>query len=373
MSTERARITVFLPSLDGGGAERSMVTVANGLAARGADVTLALGSARGPYLADVSPGVRTVDLRGADVVRALPGLVRHLRASRPTALLSAMSHANIAAALAHRLARSRARLVLSERIDLTSLFAEYRDLRTHVFKPLMRLTYPWADQVVAVSDGVAEDMLRHIPLRRDRVCTIYNPVVDDRLRALAQAEPAHPWLRARDRPVILAAGRLVPQKDFALLVRAFALLRAGRPARLVILGDGAEREALLALAVQCGVGDDVALPGFDANPFAAMRAASVFVLSSRFEGLPGVLVQAMACGTRVVSTDCPSGPREVLEGGRWGALVPVGDVAALASAIAAALDAGAVPDVAARAEAFSERQAVERYARVLGVGEEARP
>jgi glycosyltransferase involved in cell wall biosynthesis len=365
---DRARVTIFLPSLDGGGAERSIVAVANGLAERGAEVALALGSARGPYLADVSPGIETIDLGSADVLRALPRLVRHLRAYRPAAVLSAMSHANIAAALAHRLSGSRAKLVLSERVNLSSLFEASRDLRTRLSRPLMRLTYPWADQVVTVSDGVADDLMRHIPLLRERVATIYNPVVDDRLLAKAAARPAHPWLLSQEQPVILAAGRLVPQKDFATLIRAFAQLRRQRPARLLILGEGEQRDALLALAAECGVADDVALPGFDTNPFAAMRAAAVFVLSSRYEGLPGVLIQAMACGARVVSTDCPSGPREVLEDGRWGMLVPVGDAAALASAMADTLDDPRPPDVRARAAAFSQAQAVDRYAHALGLG-----
>jgi glycosyltransferase involved in cell wall biosynthesis len=197
--------------------------------------------------------------------------------------------------------------------------------------------------------------------------TIYNPVVDYRLVTMAQASPSHPWLLSRQVPVILAAGRLVPQKDFTTLIQAFARVRRERPARLLILGDGEQRDALLALAAECGVRDDVDLPGFDPNPFAAMRAASAFVLSSRYEGLPGVLIQAMACGARVVSTDCPSGPREVLEGGRWGTLVPVGDVAALATAVAATLDDPHPPDVRVRTAAFSEEQAVERYARVLGL------
>jgi glycosyltransferase involved in cell wall biosynthesis len=362
-----SRVSIFLPSLAGGGAERSIAAVANGLAARGAQVSLVLATARGPYMDAVQPAVQVVDLGAPSMLRALPRLVRHLRRAQPSALLAAMSHANVAAALAHRLARSRARLVLSERVHVASLLAEYRGASMRATYALMRWTYPWADQVVAVSQGVADDLTRHIPVAPERVVTIYNPIVDEQLLALAQAEPTHPWLKSVDAPVVLAAGRLIPQKDFATLIEAFAQLRRKRPARLLILGEGELREPLLAQAARLGVADDVSLPGFESNPFAVMRAARVFVLSSRFEGLPGVLIQAMTCGARVVSTDCPSGPREVLEDGRWGALVPVGDAAALGAAIEAALDDPSPPAVRERAEAFTAERAVDGYARALGL------
>jgi glycosyltransferase involved in cell wall biosynthesis len=361
------RLSIFLPSLAGGGAERAICGIANGLAARGVDTTLVLGMAQGPYMDIVHPAVRVVDLGAPSTLQALPRLARHLHRTRPASLLAAMSHANVVAALAHRLSASQARLVLSERVNLSSVFDAHRELRTRATLALMRRTYPWADHVVAVSEGVAQDLTRHVAVPPHRVVTIYNPVVDEHLLAQAAAAPAHPWLASGSVPVVLAAGRLIAQKDFATLIDAFAKLRQGRRARLLILGEGELRAPLMAQAARLGVAEDVALPGFEPNPFAAMRAASVFVLSSRFEGLPGVLIQAMACGARVVSTDCPSGPREVLEGGRWGALVPVGDAARLASAIAAALDDAHPPEVRLRAGFFSAQAAVDAYAKVLGL------
>jgi glycosyltransferase involved in cell wall biosynthesis len=360
-------LTIFLPSLAGGGAERCMSIVANGLAARGVPVTLALAKAEGPFLAELQPSVRVLDFGARSAFGALPRLVRHLRADRPAALLAAMNHTNVVAALAHRLARSRSRLVLSERAHLTSMLAEFPGPSMRATRSLMRWTYPWAHSVVSVSDGVAQDLLQHVPLPEERSVTIYNPVVDAGLQRACELPPAHPWLVDGGAPGVLAAGRLIAQKGFDVLLEAFARLRRQRPARLLILGEGELRDVLLAQAQRLGIAQDVALPGFERNPFAAMRAASVFVLSSRFEGLPGVLIQAMACGARVVSTDCPSGPREVLEDGRWGALVPVDDVAALAEALAAALDQRQPPDVRARAAEFSEERAVARYAQVLGL------
>lgn len=360
-------VALLLPSLAGGGAERSMATLASALAARGVAVSLWLGRAEGPYQAGLHPAVRVVDLGHDWLPAALPRLVRQLRADRPQALLSAMSHANVVAALAHRLARSRARLVLSERIDFGALLQAQGGLPLAATRVLMRLTYPWAAQVVAVSEGVAADLHRLVPLPAGRVVVLPNPVVDDRLLARAAEPPRHPWLQQPAVPVVLAAGRLNAQKDFATLLEAFARLRRTRPARLLILGEGEQRAALTARAQALGVAADVALPGFEDNPFAAMRTAAVFVLSSRFEGLPGVLIQAMACGARVVATDCPSGPREVLQGGRWGRLVPVGDADAMAAAIGAALDDPAPPDVRQRAGDYRVAAAVDAYAAVLGL------
>jgi glycosyltransferase involved in cell wall biosynthesis len=362
-----AQVSIFLPSLAGGGAERSMGVIANGLAARGADVSLVLGTASGPFLADLLPAVRVVDLRSSSVISAIPGLVRHLRSTRPSALLSAMSHANVAASVAWRVAGSHPRLVLSERAHFSSVLRQHRSLRMRVTAQMMRLTYPMADRIVAVSRGVACDLVECIRIPPDRIETIYNPVVDQHVLNSAASVPSHRWLAHREAPVVLAVGRLIAQKDFPTLIRAFAILRRTIPLKLVILGEGELRPQLAALADSLGLADDVDLPGFDPNPFSAMRAADVFVLSSRFEGLPGVLIQAMACGVRVVSTDCPSGPREILESGRWGSLVPVADPPALADAIATALAQVDPPDVRTRAAMFSVDAAVDRYARALAI------
>jgi glycosyltransferase involved in cell wall biosynthesis len=358
---------MFLPSLAGGGAERSMCTIANGLSGLGIEVSLVLAQASGPYLGSLAPSVRIVDLEAASTLHALPALALRIRRECPDAVLSAMSHANVVAALAHRLARSRARLVLSERVNLSAVLSECRGLRIRINRSLMAWTYPWADRIVAVSFGVAQDLARQLVLAPGRLVTIYNPVVDTQLMVQSEGQALHPWLVAGGVPVVLAAGRLIAQKDFGTLIAAFARLRQERSVRLIIIGEGEERAALLVLARQLGVAQDVDLPGFMANPMAAMRAAQVFVLSSRFEGLPGVLIQAMACGTPVVSTDCPSGPREILQDGHWGRLVPVGDVSRMAEAIKATLEHLNPPDVRFRAEAFSTDQAVRAYADVLGL------
>jgi glycosyltransferase involved in cell wall biosynthesis len=226
---------------------------------------------------------------------------------------------------------------------------------------LLRAFYPWAAHVVAVSRGAAEDLARTSGLPRDRVHVVYNPVITPGIMARARQSPDHPWFAPGQPPVILGVGRLTRQKDFATLIRAFAELRRCRAGRLMILGEGAERPRLEALAAELGVSAEVALPGFRDDATACMAGSALFVLSSAWEGLPTVLIEALAAGTRVVSTDCPSGPREILQEGRLGALVPVGDSAALARAMSDALDrprAAAPPDALAR---FTRDAAVDHY------------
>ncbi|RTH32330.1 glycosyl transferase [Thermus scotoductus] len=361
---ETPRLALFLPSLRGGGAERVMVHLARGFAERGFQVDLVLAKAEGPYLAEVPPSVRVVDLRASRVLFSLPGLVRYLRKERPHALLSALDHANVIVCLAHRLARVPSRLVISEHNTLSA--SRPQNARGRLLPWFMRWTYPWADAVIAVSQGVAEDLIHLTGLPREKIQVIYNPVVTPELFAKAREPLDHPWLASGEPPVILGVGRLTEQKDFPTLIRAFALVRAQRPARLMILGEGELRPQLEALVHELGLQDDVALPGFVENPYAYMARAAVFVLSSRREGFGNVLVEAMACGTPVVSTDCPSGPREILDHGKYGRLVPVGDVKSLAESILKAMDEPPYRDLSRVAE-FTLEKSLERYGAVLGV------
>lgn len=362
------RIALYLPSLVGGGAEQVTVTLANELAERGFAVDLVLADASGPYLKEVSPAVRIVDLDAGRVLFSLPALVRYLRRERPRALLSGLHHANVVAVWAVRRARTPTVLVVAEHNTLTASSA-YRRRRIPSMPWLMRRAYPRADAVVAVSKGVADDLAATLGLPRERVHVIYNPIVTDELLAMSRAPVDHPWCADGAPPMILAVGRLTEQKDFPTLIHAYARLRRRRSVRLVILGEGEARGELEDLIARLGLAEDVYLPGFVDNPFAWMRQARLFALSSRWEGLPSVLIQAMACGTQVVSTDCPSGPAEILEGGRWGRLVPVGDAEALAAALDAALDDD--EDVRAaveiRARDFSVEPSVLGYLAVLGL------
>ena len=363
-------ICFFLPSLNAGGAERVMLNLARAFAERGLHVDMVLPKADGPYLAQVPQTVRVVDLQAPRVLASLPALVRYLRRERPAVLLSATDHANVVVLWARRLARVPDRVVVSVHSTLSITAQHAPQMRGRVMPFFVRRFYPWADKVVAVSKGVAEDLIECTGLPRERIQVIYNPVVTPEINSLAESPLDHPWFVSGKVPVVLGVGRLAAEKDFPTLIRAFARARKQRGARLVILGEGEERPNLEALIRELGLGADVALPGFVDNPYAYMARAAVFVLSSAWEGFGNVLVEAMAVGTPVVSTDCPGGPAEILDGGKYGSLVPVGDVAALAGAVSAALDkTHRAERLKRRAKEFSLERITRQYMEVLGVGD----
>ena len=337
MAQTHSRLAIFLPGLLGGGAERSMLNLAQGIAAQGYPVDLVLAHAEGPYLAQVPASIRLVDLKASRALASLPALTRYLRQERPAALLSALSRSNLIALWARYLTRFPGRVVVNEQDTLSQWAHRSSDWRHKVTPALTHFFYRWADSVVAVSQGVADDLVQVVGIPQDRVQVIFNPGVTPALREKAQAELDHPWFQPGEPPVLLAVGRLSKQKDFTTLLYAFDRLRKFHAARLLILGEGPERPTLETLVAQLGLGEAVSLPGFVDNPYPYMARAAAFVLSSIHEGLPTVLVEALYCGAPIVATDCPSGPYEILKGGELGCLVPMQDPVALADGMALAL------------------------------------
>jgi glycosyltransferase involved in cell wall biosynthesis len=291
-------------------------------------------------------------------------------------LVSALPKSNINAVLAKYYSGTPTRVVVGAHINMSTQDTEcYSSGKSKLryMRPLLQRCYRRADAVVAVSAGVAEDIAKYLGLDREHVTAIYNPIETREIEALSHEPLKHRWFQEETVPIVLGVGRFVDQKDFPLLLHAFARLRQNRPARLVLLGgdesSAEQREhkrQLINLARQLGVQEDLDMPGFKINPYPFLRKASVFVLSSRYEGFGNVLVEALLCGCPVVSTNCPSGPAEILADGRYGMLVPVGDEHRLAEAIGETLDNRR--DMAAlrvRGEEFSIENAVERYRRVL--------
>lgn len=337
MNISQNRLAIFLPGLYGGGAERTVLNLAGGLAGAGHAVDLVLAQAAGPYLAEVPKSVHLVNLGAARVLSSIPALVRYLQCEKPVALLSVL-HANVVALWARLLASVPKRVVVCEQNTLSYLAKGVADLRWRLAPPLARWFYPWAEGIVAVSEGVADDLANVAGIPRNLIQVIYNPIVTPELQVKSKLPLDHPWFASGKPPVLLAVGRLTAQKDLDTLIQAWARVRSSHVVRLLILGEGEERPRLEALVRRLGLEQDVEMPGFVSNPYPYMAQASLFVLSSRWEGLPTVLVEAMFCGTPIVATDCPSGPQEILQGGKYGQLVPVGDVDAMAQAIERALD-----------------------------------
>lgn len=327
------KVALFLPHLVWGGAERVMLDLSREFLAAQVRVDLVAASAEGELMSEVPPGVDVVDLGVKRVGAAWLPLVSYLRRVKPNVLLSTLEHANVLALMAGTFAPATS--VVIREANTVSLDADRSGPRGSLLYRLMRAVYPRASKVVAVSEGVAHDLREHMSVRSERIVVIPNPVLTPTFHERAASEPEDLGLfeDRKGQPVVLGVGRMVPQKDFATLVKAFARTGPDRNAKLVILGEGPLRADLEALARELGIADRVFMPGFRQNPFAYMSRADAFVLSSAWEGLPNVLIQALAAGAPIVATDCRSGPSEVLAGGKYGRLVPVGDVEGMATAI----------------------------------------
>ena len=395
-------IGLIISDLRGGGAERSVLTLAGGLIDRGHRVDIVLLRAGIQYVSEIPEDARLFvmenggDGSGEDsrdrrsrVVRlqvppkpldwmrvakalhwdplCLPGpsmtyqaraVASYMDRETPDCVLPNLSRPNAATLLACRLLDKHPPVV-----PVMRNFVHYDRFRTrrrhrHLAREAMHF--------VGVSQGVSESLARSIGVPRSNITTIYNPVVTPRLRVEMAEHPKHPWFHDGGAPIILAVGRLTVQKDYPTLIKAFAHLTARRPCRLIILGEGKKRKDLEDLVEGLHLADQVSLPGWVDNPFAFMSHASLFVLSSLHEGLPGVLVQALACGCPCVSTDCPAGPSEILRGGEFGPLVPVGDDVALADAMYRALAQPPERHVLQqRAADFSSDQAVTAYEKLI--------
>jgi len=392
------RIAIVLPNFRDGGVERSMCKLAEVWLACGWQVELALFRGKHRWLEQLPEGLRVRVLRRryglaprrlalrahtgpagdllGDVLRpwpvrrslaCLPELTAYLRDTAPELVVTAKTGMNVVAVWARRLAGARSRLLVSEHTPPSARPGGARGFPAH----LVRRAYPDADAIIAVSHGLADDLAEVSGPPRSAISVVYNPVVDDHMERAGREPVDHPWF-AEDTPVILGAGRLAPQKDFGTLLRAFALARRQRPLRLVVLGDGPERRRLQALARDLEIAEDVDFRGYEANPYRYMSRARAFVLSSRFEGLGRVLIEALACGCPAVSTDCPSGPREILADGALGPLVPVGDARAVADAIGRVVDDPPDRGMLARSmRRFGAPEAAAEYLRLAGVAGKA--
>ena len=360
-------MVLFLPSLAGGGGERALLEIARRLVRHGFLVDVVVTRGGGALWGSVPEHVRLINLQSRKTLTCLPKLIRYIRRECPAVFISAVDFANLAGLLAKKFFARRLRLIVSQQSHFTATY----QASGFLWRMALRLTawlLPVADAIVSVSSDAAEDLQRLLPRpAAGRVHFIPNPVVTPALLEQAGLPVAHSWFGDPRTPVVLTVGRLfIRQKDQPTLLKAFAEILKSRSAKLVVLGEGPDKARLTDLACQLGVHSSVDFVGFQTNPFAYMARAQVFVLSSAYEGLPTVLIEAMACGVPVVATDCPSGPREILEGGKWGLLVPVGDWRLLARGILDTLD-DPIPSecLVARAKRYSSTASLDQYLALL--------
>ncbi len=353
------RISLFIANLTIGGAERVAVNLANQLSEMGYQVEVIVVTDGGELADDLVPTVEQSTLPVDRMRRAAVPLAQHIRRTRPTALISFMTGANVMAILATKVAVVSTTVIATEH----STQSHKRGMTTKPEIILAKHIYSFANYVVGVSEGVSEDIRKWARVSDDKVVTIYNPTIHMNQIGTIYQPPSHPWFQSDDIEVVLSVGRHAEEKDYQTLIRSFSLLLEERKnARLMLLGGGKLTSEYESLIAELNIESHVALPGFVRQPYPYMAHADVFALSSRVEGLSLVLIEAMACGTPVVSTDCPSGPSEILAGGEYGELVPVGDPTLLKNALIRTLSKRVDEELLKnRASDFSTQKAATRY------------
>lgn len=359
------KIALYIPSMSGGGAERVMLALANGLVEKDIQVDLLLNKVDGPYLKYASRKVNIVNLNTSRVLNSILPLSKYLRREKPDVILSAMNYVNIVAVMAQLISGSNTKVVLSEHGNLTESKKNLGRIKGLVITSLMKWAYRKSHAIVAVSDGVADALSNELKISRNKITTIYNPIFSQDIVKRSNELISHPWVGKNALPLVIGVGRLTLQKDFSTLIHAFKQVLVKRECNLIILGEGKLRSELENLIKTLGLQDNVQLPGFVDNPYAWMSQADLFVLSSVHEGFGNVIVEAMACGTPVVSTDCPSGPSEILEDGKWGDLVPPGNAQLLSQSIIKSLSTPNQKDIKGRAAFFSIDRAVNQYLKIF--------
>ena len=371
-SDPQPRIVILLPDFSGGGAERLHILLANHWHAQGIKVDFVLMRRRGDLIGLLPDGIGIVDLGVEHIREVILPLARYLRKARPDIIIAAMWPLTSAAVVSWWLAGKLGRLYLSDHTQLSISCRPELNMSPWLLALVMRLTYPAASGLIAVSEGVKQDMCRLGGFADSQVRVIYNPAATD---VSPQPEPKSVrqklWGGGFDHH-ILSVGTLKVQKDHVTLIRAFALLPASLNAKLTILGEGTLRAELEALVQQLGLQDKVAMPGFVVDTYPWYRAADLFVLSSRWEGFGNVIVEALECGVPVVSTDCQSGPAEILENGRIGRLVSIKDPAALAASITESLKTPVDRELLMRrARDFSVSTIADKYLDYFGLHKES--
>ncbi len=335
MKTATSRITVFLSSLRTGGAERAMLMFCAEASRQGHRVELVISKAGGHLQALVPPEIPVVNLGCSRTRQAIVKLAWRLRATRPDALFTTVRNTNVIGICAAKLSRLDIPVVVRE--SSAPISSPKKSLVDAITNQLVPLTYSRARGIIAVSDGVARELLSMSRSLEGRVKVIPTPVISSDMLAQADLPIDHPWFTNPEAPVIVCAARIERNKGYDTLISAFHQLRQTTRVKLIVLGNGFYRTEVQRRVAELKLSSDIDFLGFVTNPFPYMRQAHALVLASEYEGLPNVLIQALAFGTPVVSTDCKSGPAEILCHGKYGQLVPVGDAPALAQALGEAI------------------------------------
>jgi len=362
-------VSLFLPTLLMGGAEKVLVELANGLSREGWTVDMLVMSRTGPLIDKLDKMVNLVNLDSSSYRQGILALSRYYECRRPTLILTSMYSTGLAAISARVLSRHRPKIILGAHSSLVKEIENAANLKDkYLLKPLSKILFPHADAIIAVSRGVASEFDQLINHRKTRLTVIYNPVIPLDFIKLKEVPVSHPWLvheSFRQYKVLITVGRLVSSKGYEVLLKAFSLVRKVHDCRLIIIGDGPLREALDIQSRTLGIDDYVDFLGWQSNPYPFLAKADLFLLASRWEGFANVIVEALACGCQVVATNCQYGPEEILEGDRYGRLAEVNNSVDIANKIIQVLNEPVTrhnkDNRMARGRKFSVQASVQHY------------
>jgi glycosyltransferase involved in cell wall biosynthesis len=330
----RKKVAFYLPNLAGGGVSGAVVNLMNQLTfSKEVEVLMVLNKKEGEFLRYLDSNIEIFELDTKRLRDSLFSLLKFLKKIKPDVLISGQSHVNTIALMANQMLRKKIKVIITEHGNLQEGLKDVRNPTKIILLTLMKNFYPKADKVISVSKGVEKTLLKYIKMDKSKMEVIYNPIISDLIYERAEEPLNHKWFTSKEIPVILSVGRLSKEKDFENLLQAFSIVKSKVDSRLLIVGEGPERDHLEKLIKKLDLQDSVDLYGFEENPYKFFKNADLFVLSSKTEGLGNVLVEALCLRRKIVSTDCPSGPEEVLKKGKFGKLVPPEDTLKLAEGI----------------------------------------
>ena len=349
------KICLFIPNAEGGGAEKIFINLANFLNQEKYEVNLVLSNKNGKYLNLINDSIKVFDLKSKKISFSIIPLILYLRSEKPDYVFSALNHANVICSLSILLSFIKTNHFITIH-NILSTNSNYKFIDKFIIK-LMRIMSKFSKRLIAVSDSVKDDLVKNFSFRSSNIIVLNNPIDIDGIKVKSNEG----FINKKYGKFILGCGRLNIQKDFQLLIKAFSKICSQKKLNLVILGEGEELENLMKLTNELGIAEKVFFEGFVKNPYSYFKNCEVFVLSSKWEGLPTVLIEAMACNCKVISTDCPGGSAYILEDGKWGELTHVGDVDDLSNAMLKTLSNTSSIETNIRAKDFSKQKTMKKY------------
>lgn len=373
----KSHLTILIPHLCMGGAEKVTVNLINALEKLDVEIDLLLlkqkdlkiKKANDLIVSEFKDKVNVIYMPSTRAIYSISWLFSYMKKKEPTSFLSVLDNMNILTFLVSLLTNNKHKIFLTIHNNISNELRLKKNFKQIVISYFVKYIYRHAKKIITVSNGISDNLVFKYKIPQSCIKTIYNPIITSDLALKAKADCPHPWLRTPTKPVILAVGSFRPQKDFPTLIKAFSIVRKQIDVRLIILGEGTLREELESMVKTFNIEDSVSLPGFSDNVYSFMSKADLFVLSSQTEALPTVLIEALACNTPVISTDCEYGPREILENGKFGTLVKPGDYIEMANAICNFLKKkkGTIEIDKSKLEKYSDYYAASEYMKTLAI------